>query len=97
MHVYNKTFQPYIDLTWKPVPNLTIEAGVKDSNFTIDLEAPLNQGTEAPYFTNNTLHQRRAAFRRQLQLHAELVQGGLRAAGQGHRVSDRDRRGECAE
>ncbi len=54
MHVYNKTFQPYVDLTWKPVPNLTIEAGVKDSNFTIDLEAPLNQGTEAPDFSNNT-------------------------------------------
>jgi iron complex outermembrane receptor protein len=54
MHVYNKTFQPYIDLTWKPVPALTIEAGVKDSNFTIDLEAPLNQGTEAPDFTNTT-------------------------------------------
>ncbi len=55
MHLYNKTFQPYIDLTWKPVPNLTIEAGVKDSNFTIDLDqAPLNpRGTEAPYFTNN--------------------------------------------
>ncbi|HVW22185.1 MAG TPA: TonB-dependent receptor [Opitutaceae bacterium] len=54
MHVYNKTFQPYVDLTWKPTPNLTIEAGVKDSNFTIDLEAPLNQGTEQPDFTNNT-------------------------------------------
>jgi len=54
MHVYNKTFQPYADLIWKPVPNLTIEAGVKDSNFTIDLEAPLNQGTEAPDFSNNT-------------------------------------------
>jgi iron complex outermembrane receptor protein len=54
MHVYNKTFQPYIDLTWKPLPNLTIEGGVKDSNFTIDLEAPLNQGTEAPDFSNNT-------------------------------------------
>ena len=54
MHVYNKTFQPYIDLIWKPIPNLTIEAGVKDSNFTIDLEAPDNQGTEQPDFTNNT-------------------------------------------
>ena len=54
MHVYNKTFQPYADLTWKPLPQLTIEAGVKDSNFTIDLEAPLNQGTEAPDFSNNT-------------------------------------------
>jgi len=54
MHVYNKTFQPYADFTWKPIPNLTIEAGVKDSNFTIDLEAPLNQGTEAPDFSNNT-------------------------------------------
>jgi iron complex outermembrane receptor protein len=54
MHVFNKTFQPYADLTWKPLPNLTIEAGVKDSNFTIDLEAPLNQGTEQPDFTNNT-------------------------------------------
>jgi iron complex outermembrane receptor protein len=36
------------------VPNLTIEAGAKDSNFTIDLEAPLNQGTEQPDFSNNT-------------------------------------------
>jgi iron complex outermembrane receptor protein len=54
MHVYNKTFQPYADLIWKPVKNLTIEAGVKDSNFTIDLEAPVNQGTEKPDFTNNT-------------------------------------------
>ena len=54
MHVYNKTFQPYADFIWKPTKNLTIEAGVKDSNFTIDLEAPLNQGTEAPDFTNNT-------------------------------------------
>lgn len=54
MHLYNKTFQPYVDLTWKPIPNLTIEAGVKDSNFTIDLEAPLNQGTEQRDFSNNT-------------------------------------------
>ena len=54
MHVSNKTFQPYADLIWKPVKNLTIEAGVKDSNFTIDLEAPVNQGTEKPDFTNNT-------------------------------------------
>ena len=54
MHVYNKTFQPYAELIWKPVKNLTIEAGVKDSNFTIDLEAPDNQGTEKPDFTNNT-------------------------------------------
>lgn len=54
MHVYNKTFQPYLDLTWKPTPDLTIEAGVKDSNFTIDLEAPVNQGTEQVDFTNNT-------------------------------------------
>ena len=54
MHVYNKTFQPYADFIWKPTKNLTIEAGVKDSNFTIDLEAPLNQGTEQPDFSNNT-------------------------------------------
>jgi iron complex outermembrane receptor protein len=54
MHVYNKTFQPYADLIWKPIKNLTIEAGVKDSNFTIDLDAPVNQGTEKPDFTNNT-------------------------------------------
>jgi len=54
MHVYNKTFQPYADIIWKPVKNLTIEAGVKDSNFTIDLEAPVNQGTEQRDFSNNT-------------------------------------------
>jgi len=54
MHVYNKTFQPYVDLIWKPFKNLTIEAGVKDSNFTIDLEAPVNQGTEQPDFSNYT-------------------------------------------
>lgn len=54
MHVYNKTFQPYADLTWKPIPKLTIEAGIKDSNFTIDLEAPVNQGVLTPDFTNNT-------------------------------------------
>jgi iron complex outermembrane receptor protein len=54
MHVFNKTFQPYADFIWKPIPNLTIEAGVKDSNFTIDLEAPLNQGTEQPDFNNYT-------------------------------------------
>lgn len=54
MHVYNKTFQPYADVIWKPNPNLTIEAGLKDSNFTIDLEAPVNQGTEQPDFNNYT-------------------------------------------
>jgi iron complex outermembrane recepter protein len=54
MHVFNKTFQPYADITWKPIKGLTIEAGVKDSNFTIDLEAPDNQGTEKPDFSNNT-------------------------------------------
>ena len=54
MHVYNKTFQPYADVIWKPIKNLTIEAGVKDSNFTIDLEAPVNQGTEKPDYSNNT-------------------------------------------
>jgi iron complex outermembrane receptor protein len=56
MHVFNKTFQPYIDLTWKPIPNLTIEAGAKDSYYTIDLEAPLNQVTEQRNFSNNTYH-----------------------------------------
>jgi iron complex outermembrane receptor protein len=54
MHVFNKTFQPYADLTWKPIKNLSIEVGVKDSNFTIDLEAPVNQGTEKPDFSNYT-------------------------------------------
>ncbi len=54
MHLENKTVQPYVDLIWKPIPNLTIEAGVKYSSFTIDLEAPVNQGTEVPDFTNNT-------------------------------------------
>jgi iron complex outermembrane recepter protein len=54
MHVYNKTFQPYADLTWKPTSSLTIEAGVKDSNFTIDLEAPVNQATLQRYFQNYT-------------------------------------------
>jgi len=54
MHVYDKTFQPYADLIWKPVPSLTIEAGIKDSNFTIDLEAPINQGPETPDFSNYT-------------------------------------------
>ena len=54
MHVMNKTFQPYADLTWKPTPAVTVEAGVKYSSFTIDLLAPVNQGTEAPDFTNNT-------------------------------------------
>ena len=54
MHVFNKTFQPYADLIWKPTKDLTIEAGVKDSNFTIDLEAPDNQGTEKPDFNNYT-------------------------------------------
>ena len=54
MHVFNKTFQPYADFIWKPIPNLTIEAGLKDSNFTIDLEALLNQSTEQRDFSNNT-------------------------------------------
>ena len=54
MHVYNKTFQPYADVIWKPTPKLTLEAGVKDSNFTIDLEAPVNQGTEQVNFSNYT-------------------------------------------
>jgi iron complex outermembrane receptor protein len=54
MHVFNKTFQPYADLIWKPVKGLTLEVGLKDSNFTIDLEAPVNQGTEKPDFSNYT-------------------------------------------
>ena len=54
MHLYNKTFNPYADVIWKPVHNLTIEAGVKFSNYTIDLEAPVNQTDLPPDFTNNT-------------------------------------------
>jgi iron complex outermembrane recepter protein len=54
MHLYNKTFNPYVDAIWKPTPNLTIEAGVKFSNYTIDLEAPVNQGPETPDFHNYT-------------------------------------------
>jgi iron complex outermembrane receptor protein len=54
MHVYNKTAQPYGDLIWKPTKELTFELGTKDSNFTIDLEAPLNQGTKQPDFANYT-------------------------------------------
>jgi iron complex outermembrane receptor protein len=54
MHLYNKTFQPYADLIWKPLPNLTIEAGVKDSNYTIDLEAEVNQTDLPPDFSNYT-------------------------------------------
>jgi len=54
MHLYNKTFQPYADLIWKPIPNLTIEAGVKDSNYTIDLEAVVNQTDLPSDFSNYT-------------------------------------------
>jgi iron complex outermembrane receptor protein len=54
MHAYNKTFQPYAELTWRPLPNLSIDAGVKYSSFTIDLEAPVNQGTATPLFYNAT-------------------------------------------
>jgi len=68
MHVYNKTFQPYADVIWKPIKNLTIEAGVKDSNFTIDLEAPVNQGTEKPDFSNYTYTNVEPHFSANLQL-----------------------------
>ena len=54
MHLYNKTFNPYIDAIWTPMPKLTIEAGVKFTNYTIDLEAPVNQGPETPDFQNYT-------------------------------------------
>jgi len=54
MHLYNKTFQPYVDLTWKPIPNLTIEAGAKYSLYTIDLEAVVNQTDLPPDFNNYT-------------------------------------------
>ena len=92
MHVYNKTFQPYADVIWKPIPNLTIEAGVKDSNFTIDLEAPVNQGTETAQLQQLHLHELGAPLLRELPDHAGLV--GLRAAGKGDRLSDSDRRGK---
>jgi hypothetical protein len=94
MHVYNKTFQPYADLIWKPIKNLTIEAGVKDSNFTIDLEAPVNQGTESR-ISATTPTRTGAPLLRQLPVHAELV--GLRAGGEGDCLPDRDRRGERPE
>jgi iron complex outermembrane receptor protein len=54
MHVMNKTFQPYADLILKLNKRLTLEGGFKDSNFTIDLEAPVNQGTEKPDFSDYT-------------------------------------------
>jgi len=54
MHVMNKTFQPYADFILRLNKRLTVEAGAKDSNFTIDLEAPVNQGTEKPDFSDYT-------------------------------------------
>ena len=54
MHDDNKTFVPFVDFIWKPVPALTLEAGVKYQSYTIDLEAPVNQGTEQPDFSNET-------------------------------------------
>ena len=58
MHVYNKTFQPFADWQWHPIPNLTLEAGVKFSNFTIDTEALVNQTKAlAPLFYNATYRQ----------------------------------------
>ena len=55
MHAYNKTFQPFGELTWHPIPNLTLDAGIKYSSFTIDLEAPVNQTSgQLPLFYNAT-------------------------------------------
>ena len=45
MHLYNKTFQPYIDLTWKPVPNLTIE-GASRTRTSPSISKP--RSTRAP-------------------------------------------------
>ena len=79
MHVDNKTFQPYADVIWKPIPKLTIEAGVKDSNFTIDLEAPVNQGTEQPDFNNYTYTNLEPHFSANYAFTPDW--SGLRAAG----------------
>ena len=42
------TFQPYVEGDWKPLPNLTITAGVKYAYFRRTIHALVNQGTSAP-------------------------------------------------
>jgi len=43
-HLY--TFQPYMQLDWQPIQNLTLTGGVKYAFFRRQLNAQVNQGTE---------------------------------------------------
>ena len=67
---------------------------MKDSNFTIDLEAPDNQGTEKPDFSNYTY----TNFEPHLSANYSLTPNWSRMQPpRGDRVPDRDGRGERAE
>lgn len=48
MHNSIKTFQPYLEYDWKPLPGLTVSPGVKYVSFRRDMTALSNMGTGAP-------------------------------------------------
>ncbi|NBP25971.1 MAG: TonB-dependent receptor, partial [Proteobacteria bacterium] len=43
MHYYTRTFEPYAEYAWRPLPGLTFTPGLKHMAVTRRIEAPVNQ------------------------------------------------------
>ena len=43
MHFYTRTWEPYVEYAWKPLPALTITPGLKYMSINRVIEAPVNQ------------------------------------------------------
>ncbi len=51
MHFWTNTFDPYIEYEWHPIPNLTINPGLKDMTVVRRVWGPVNQDKEVQPFT----------------------------------------------
>jgi iron complex outermembrane recepter protein len=55
MHFYTRTWEPYAEYAWRPLPGLTLTPGVKFMQVQRVIEAPINQSTDLlPAFFSQT-------------------------------------------
>lgn len=48
------TWQPYVELAWKPLPELTVVPGVKYTSYKRDVDAAFNKNTKQPLDASQT-------------------------------------------
>ncbi|MEI9965347.1 MAG: hypothetical protein WDM92_12355 [Caulobacteraceae bacterium] len=75
------TWQPYLELDWKPIDGLTIVPGVKYTGFHRSVDAAINKGTKLPLNYAESFNAWQAVDLGQLRDHAGV--DGLRPGRQG--------------